>query len=84
MTAELLPDFSPWGYEVTDCLNRNVQGGRLTYKTVKLDTQAPVVIKQFRFATQSDWSHYKAIEREIGNFLGGVDKKAKKVGKLEE
>lgn len=60
-----LPDFTSYGYQVTEILNHNVQGGRITYKAVEIATQTPVVIKQFRFATQSNWNEYKEIEREI-------------------
>ncbi|PSO55875.1 MAG: serine/threonine protein kinase [Cyanobacteria bacterium QH_8_48_120] len=61
------PDFSLHGYQVNQQLGYNHQGGRFTYKATNFSTQQPVVIKQFRFVTDgSDWSSYKAIEREIG------------------
>ena len=60
-----LPDFSAYGYQVTKQLNQNIQGGRITYKALKIANQEPVVIKQFRFATTSDWDSHKQIEREI-------------------
>jgi len=60
-----LPDFSAYGYQVTEQLNQNLQGGIITYKALEIANQKPVVIKQFRFATRSDWDSYKAIEREI-------------------
>lgn len=61
-----LPDFTALGYQVIEQLGRNSQGGRLTYKALHLETQQPVVIKQFRFATGvGDWLGYKAVEREI-------------------
>ncbi|HEY9704755.1 MAG TPA: serine/threonine-protein kinase, partial [Allocoleopsis sp.] len=60
-----LPDFSNYGYQVTEQLNHNLQGGRFTYKAVEIDTKKSVVIKQFRFATTSNWDDYKEIEREI-------------------
>lgn len=60
-----LPDFRSFGYEVTHCLNNNVQGGRITYKGINRTSQKPVVIKQFRLITNSDWDSYKLIEREI-------------------
>jgi serine/threonine protein kinase len=59
------PDFRSFGYEVTHTLNNNIQGGRITYKAIALNSQKPVVIKQFRFATTSDWDSYKLIEREV-------------------
>ena len=64
-----LPDFTAnftaYGYQVIEQLGQNHLGGRVTYKALRSDTQCPVVIKQFRFATQADWSGYKAIQREI-------------------
>jgi len=63
MTA--FPDFSQFGYEVIECLNNNVTGGRITYKALELNSQQAVVIKQFCFAKTSNWDEYKAIEREI-------------------
>ncbi|WP_238707276.1 serine/threonine protein kinase [Microcystis aeruginosa] len=60
-----LPDFSAYGYQVTEQLNQNLQGGIITYKALEIANEKPVVIKQFRFATRSDWDSYKAIEREI-------------------
>ena len=61
----VLPDFSAYGYQVTEQINHNFQGGRITYKAVEIATDKPVAIKQFRFATSSDWDSYKQIEREI-------------------
>ena len=60
MTA--FPDFSQFGYEVIECLNNNVTGGRITYKALELNSQQAVVIKQFSFAKISNWDEYKAIE----------------------
>jgi serine/threonine protein kinase len=61
-----LPNFDRQGYQVIQKLGSNYQGGRITYKAINLNTQQPVVIKQFRFATgSSDWSGNKAVEREI-------------------
>lgn len=60
-----LPDFSPYGYQIIEQLNQNLQGGRITYKAIALKDNNPVIIKQFRFATSSDWNSYKEIEREI-------------------
>ena len=60
------PDFYQLGYEVIECLNNNVTGGRITYKALDLNSQEVVVIKQFCFAKKdSNWDEYKAIEREI-------------------
>jgi len=60
------PDFYQFGYEVIECLNNNVTGGRITYKALDLNSQEVVVIKQFCFAKKdSNWDEYKAIEREI-------------------
>lgn len=59
------PDFRSFDYEVVDSLHNNIQGGRVTYKAIDLKSKKPVVIKQFRFATTSDWDSYKLIEREI-------------------
>ena len=61
-----LPNFYQFGYEVIECLNNNVTGGRITYKALDLNSQEVVVIKQFCFAKKdSNWDEYKAIEREI-------------------
>ncbi|MGK7878054.1 MAG: serine/threonine protein kinase [Xenococcaceae cyanobacterium] len=60
------PDFSSHGYQLIQQLGQNYQGGRATYKAIKLNNQQPVVIKQFQFAeADSHWSGYKAYEREI-------------------
>ncbi|GCA71867.1 serine/threonine-protein kinase D [Microcystis aeruginosa NIES-2519] len=59
------PDFRQFGYEVTECLNNNATGGRITYKALDLNSQQAVVIKQFCFAKTNNWDEYKAIEREI-------------------
>ena len=59
------PDFTSHGYQVSEQLNQNVQGGRITYKALEIATKKFVVIKQFRFATGGDWNIYKQIEREI-------------------
>ena len=61
----MYPDFSANGYQVTEQLNQNLQGGRVTYKAIHIATQTPVIIKQFRFANSDNWNSYKAIEREI-------------------
>lgn len=59
------PDFRQFGYEVTECLNNNATGGRITYKALDINSQQAVVIKQFCFAKTNNWDEYKAIEREI-------------------
>ena len=61
----IYPDFSANNYQVIEQINHNVEGGRTTYKAIEIGTQTPVIIKQFRFATTSNWDSYKAIEREI-------------------
>jgi serine/threonine protein kinase len=59
-----LPNFSEQGYEVEAQLGVNPSGGRVTYlASVRNDSK--VVIKQFQFVQGSDWSGFKAIEREI-------------------
>ena len=66
MKQNNLPNFNNYGYQAIERLGSNYQGGRTTYKALLIDTQEPVVIKQFRFATENaDWSGYKAVEREI-------------------
>ena len=61
-----LPDFSTLGYQVIRELGHNYIGGRITYLATNLRTQQPVVVKQFHFAKfSSDWSGFKAYEREI-------------------
>ncbi|MEW6492385.1 MAG: serine/threonine-protein kinase [Cyanobacteriota bacterium] len=60
------PDFSRHGYQITQILGQNYQGGRVTYKAKSLTTQQPIVIKQFRFAhSGACWEDYDAYEREI-------------------
>ena len=54
-------------------LGRNRAGGRITYLARDNKTQQQVVIKQFVFAQSgSDWSGFKAYEREI-QVLQGLD-----------
>lgn len=61
-----LPDFSSHGYQVLKVLGRNSQGGRITYLARRIATQTNLVLKQFQFAlAESDWSGFKAYEREI-------------------
>ncbi len=60
------PDFSNYGYQIIRELGCNHTGGRITYLTTHSTTQQPVVIKQFQFAKfSSNWSGFKAYEREI-------------------
>lgn len=60
------PDFSEQGYQVIRELGRNYVGGRITYLADDNRTQQPVVIKQFQFFNfSSNWSGFKAFEREI-------------------
>jgi serine/threonine protein kinase len=60
------PDFSKLGYQVIRQLGHNYVGGRITYLATTITTQQPVVVKQFQFAKfSSDWSGFKAYEREI-------------------
>ena len=61
-----LPDFSTLGYQVIRELGHNYIGGRITYLATNLRIQQSVVVKQFHFAKfSSDWSGFKAYEREI-------------------
>jgi serine/threonine protein kinase len=56
-------------YEILSTLGRNSSGGRITYLAQKGDRK--VVIKQFQFATSgSDWSGWKALEREVDILKG--------------
>lgn len=64
MVSNLL-DLQKFGYQCTKQLAQNHQGGRRTYLATDSDGHQ-VVIKQFLFATSnSDWSGYKYLEREI-------------------
>ncbi len=61
-----LPNFSELGYQVIRELGHNYAGGRITYLATDTTTQVSVVVKQFQFAKfASDWSGFKAYEREI-------------------
>ena len=60
------PDFSQLGYQVIRELGRNREAGRITYQATALNWDQQVVIKEFRFADAgSDWSSFKAYQREI-------------------
>ena len=63
-------NFEEQGYQIVEKITDNIQGGRITYKAVKIDTQIPVIIKQFRFANSSNWDSFKEIEREIDVLRG--------------
>ena len=61
-----IPDFTKYGYQISQELGRNREGGRITWKAIDISTEKTVVIKQFCFATiGSSWSGYKAYAREI-------------------
>ena len=63
---QIVPDLTPYGYEIIEELGCNREGGRITWKGKKLENNCFVVIKQFCFATaDSTWSGYKAYQREI-------------------
>ncbi|MGF1478276.1 MAG: serine/threonine protein kinase [Cyanophyceae cyanobacterium] len=59
-----IPDFKRYGYQVIEPLGQNSGQGRLTYKALNFQGQT-VVIKQFQFVTSTDWTGYKAVEREV-------------------
>lgn len=60
------PDWVEYGYQVVEELGRNREGGRITWKAQQIATDEDIVIKQFCFAQSgSNWSAYKAHEREI-------------------
>lgn len=61
-------------YQMIRELGRNRVGGRITYLAKDNQTGQQVVIKQFMFAQSgSDWSGFKAYEREI-QVLRGLDR----------
>ena len=60
------PDFSHLGYQVNRELGKNRLGGRITHLAEVENSKNQVVIKEFRFADiDTDWSGFKAYEREI-------------------
>ncbi len=66
MMAIQKPDFSHLGYQVNKELGKNRFGGRITHLAEVEKSQNQVVIKEFRFAdVGTDWSGFKAYEREI-------------------
>jgi serine/threonine protein kinase len=61
-----LPDLSPQGYQIDRVLGQNIHGGRVTYLAQDLNGNAPVVIKQFQFATIGNtWGDYDTYQREV-------------------
>ena len=53
-------------YQIESILGQNHNQGRIAYKAIDQANNSEVVIKHFRFATQdSNWSGYKALEKEI-------------------
>lgn len=60
------PDFSSYGYQVIRDIGQNRAGGRVTYQAVHLESQRPVVIKEFQFAkVGGGWSQYDCYQQEI-------------------
>lgn len=58
------PDFTNYGYRIVRELES--KGGIITWYGIAANNNIPVVIKQFRFATQdSNWAEYQAYQREI-------------------
>ncbi|MGF1540693.1 MAG: serine/threonine protein kinase [Pleurocapsa sp.] len=61
-----IPDLTNYGYEISQELGRNREGGRITWKGKNLSSNQIVIIKQFCFATTaSTWSGYQAYQQEI-------------------
>jgi serine/threonine protein kinase len=61
-----LPDLSTQGYQIDRVLGQNINGGRVTYLARDLNSDRPVVIKQFQFATIGNtWSDYDTYQREV-------------------
>ena len=60
------PDLNSQGYEIQRELGENPAGGRITYLATEIESQQPVVIKEFKFAQSgASWSQYDAHQREI-------------------
>ena len=60
------PDLTPYGYQINTQLGTNREGGRIVWQGIDLKNQKAVTIKQFCFAQiDSNWSGYKAYEREL-------------------
>ncbi len=61
-----IPDLTSYGYEISQELGRNREGGRITWKGKSLSNNQIVIVKQFCFATTaSTWSGYQAYQQEI-------------------
>ncbi len=61
-----IPNLTSYGYEISEELGRNREGGRITWKGKDLSSNEIVAIKQFCFATAaSTWSGYQAYQQEI-------------------
>lgn len=59
-----LPDFTNYGYRIVRELNN--KGSIVNWYGIAANNNIPVVIKQFRFATQdSNWAEYQGYQREI-------------------
>jgi len=60
------PDFSNYGYQITQELGHNKAGGRVTYLATEINTNQTVVIKQFQFArVGANWREYDSYQKEI-------------------
>ncbi len=59
------PETSRPRYQKIRELGSNRHAGHITYLAMDNKTQQQVVIKQFLFASGSDWNSFKAYEREI-------------------
>jgi serine/threonine protein kinase len=65
------PDWSGNGYQVLRELGHNHLGGRVTYLALQLNTQKPVVIKQFQFAAlDASWAEFESVEQEVSMLRG--------------
>ena len=60
------PDFTNYGYQIIRKLGQNKEHSSISWQGKAINNNTPVIIKQFRFATQdSSWSGYQAYQREI-------------------
>ena len=60
------PDFSNYGYQITQELGHNKAGGRVTYLATEINPNQTVVIKQFQFArVGANWREYDSYQKEI-------------------
>ncbi|MEQ8381671.1 MAG: serine/threonine-protein kinase [Coleofasciculus sp. A1-SPW-01] len=65
------PHWSGNGYQVLRELGHNHLGGRVTYLALQLNTQKPVVIKQFQFAAlDASWAEFESVEQEVTMLRG--------------